>query len=106
MTNSTQTKKVTLATVKSFIKKNINDLYIRMDSRFDGMVDCVMPNSEANFSKVDPTKLDFSKPDFGLEGFWHVGQSSDYFEFFQENNMTGFKVSNCCGSSILAIKKD
>ena len=77
-----------------------------MDSRFDGMVDCVMPNSEANFSKVDPTKLDFSKPDFGLEGFWHVGQSSDYFEFFQENNMTGFKVSNCCGSSILAIKKD
>ena len=40
-----------------------------MDSRFDGMVDCVMPNSEANFSKVDPTKLDFSKPDFGLEGF-------------------------------------
>ena len=40
--------KITLATIKSFIRKNPN-LYIKSTSRFDGMYDCVMPNQNAQF---------------------------------------------------------
>ena len=34
-------KKITRTTIKSFIKKNFDDLYISTRSRFNGMIDCV-----------------------------------------------------------------
>lgn len=100
----TTNKKITMATVKSFIKKNINVLHVKCCSRFDGMVDCVMPNHDVGFNSVDPTKLDFNKPSFGIDGFWTVGQSDDYLKIYEDANFTGFEVSNSCGRSIIAIK--
>lgn len=32
--------KITRSTIKSFIKNNFNNLYIKTKSRFDGMSDC------------------------------------------------------------------
>jgi len=37
-------KKITRATLKSFIKKNKCQLYVKVVSSFDGMTDCVQPN--------------------------------------------------------------
>lgn len=100
----TTNKKITMATVKSFVKKNINELHVKCCSRFDGMTDCVEKNTDAAYKKVDPEKLDFNKPSFGFDGFWTVGCSRDYIKQITENNFTGFEVSNSCGRSIIAIK--
>lgn len=99
-----KTKKITMATVKSFIKKNINDLYVKCESSFDGMTDCVEYDRNATFSKVDSTKIDFEKRCFGIDGFWTVGSSRDYIKPISENGFTGFEVYNCCGTSLIAIK--
>ena len=41
--------KITKATVKSFIKKNIDDMYINVRSSFDGMTDGLESNKLAGF---------------------------------------------------------
>ncbi len=76
-----------------------------MNSSFDGMVDCVMP-VEGDFAKQDPEKLNLeSKNSLGLTGLWFVGSSSDYFSPFADKNFIGYYISNCCGESIVAMKK-
>lgn len=57
MKTTTTSKKITMATVKAFVKKNINQLHVKCCSRFDGMVDCVMPNQDAGFNLVDPAMI-------------------------------------------------
>jgi len=48
--------KVTRATLKSFIKNNIDNLYIKVNSKFNGMVDCVMPVDEKEYSVAKKTE--------------------------------------------------
>ena len=45
--------KITKATIKSFIKKNFDDLYISTRSRFNGMIDCVDACQDQSFRKVE-----------------------------------------------------
>ena len=77
-------RKPTKATIKYFLKKGIveKNLYIKQLSHFDGNTDCVMP----------------------IDGLWLVGESRDYFDAFQDENYFGYKIFNCCGSSIIAKK--
>ena len=99
-------KKITRATIKSFIKKNLGSLYIDRRSNFDGMVDCVMP-VVGGFEKVrtEDRYTEKSKEyTLGVCGAWFVGQSRDSFEKFENSEFVGFYVSNCCGSFVLAIK--
>lgn len=99
-------KKITLATVKSFIKREAknNNLYLKKSSSFDGMVDCVMPIDDV-FSLVNSSKVDFTdRYKLGIAGTWFVGDSRDYFEPFTIDNFTGYRVSNCCGDFYLAMK--
>lgn len=98
-------KKVTKTTIKSFIKRelNHNNLYLNRKSRFDGMVDCVMP-VDSNFEKVAETK-DFTENTLGISGAWFVGSSRDYFTPYADDNYIGYEVSNCCGSFVLAMKR-
>ena len=44
--------KATMATVKLFIRKNAGNLFITTHSKFDGMVDCVMPCEDSQFHPV------------------------------------------------------
>jgi hypothetical protein len=99
-------KKITLATIKSFIKNNKDNLYIRIENRFDGMTDCVMPRNDG-FPKV-VFKEESIENTLGIQGAWFVGRSRDYFGKFeyvgQEGEFEGFKISNSCGSFKLARK--
>ena len=95
-------KKITLATIKSFIRKNKGNLFIKNLTDFDGMVDCVMPcrNSEFNVAEETIRAIDNT---LGINGAWFVGRSNDFFEEYLDKFYTGYKISNCCGSFIIAI---
>lgn len=99
-------KKITLATLKSFAKRNASDLFSNEKSDFDGMVDCVMPSENQGFKKTEylPEKTGYYRT--GIHGIYTVGSSRDYLTFYEDANFIGIRVSNCCGCSILAIKKE
>ena len=92
----------TLTTIKSFIRKNQN-LYISTQSRFDGMVDCVMPCDNKTFEPAKPS--DGFKNTLGIEGAWFVFDSRDLISEYEDDNFKGYEVYNCCGRFILAVKK-
>jgi hypothetical protein len=107
---TTQTaKKVTLATIKAFVRKNKGQLYIRTLSRFDGQTDGVEQCADRGFSKVTETTTHIDH-NMGILGAWFVGSSRDYFTAIKdnnaitENNFTGFHVFNCCGSFDIVTK--
>jgi len=94
-------KKITMATVKSFIKKN-RELYIKCKSSFDGMTDCVEQNVGSTFQKANTTDMHTEKP-LGINGAWFVGRSRDHFSEYNDGMYKGIEVYNCCGSFIIAI---
>lgn len=98
------TSKVTMATLKSFAKRNETGLFVKEESSFDGMVDCVM---ELKGSKFIPTVIN-EKTNYwklGIEGIYTVGSSRDRFQKYEDEKFVGIQVTNSCGRSILAIKK-
>ena len=95
--------KTTKATIKSFIKRNEGSLYIRVLSTFDGMTDCCQPVS-GGFRKAEKDQ-DNERNTLGISGAWFVGHSRDYFTNFENEAMTGYEISNSCGSFILAVFK-
>ena len=99
--------KITLTTVKSFIRKNGGKLYINQKSTFDGMVDGVRSIANADFSPAltVPARANGFDNQQGIQGAWFVGGSRDYFSPYDDGKFTGFSVSNCCGQFILAIEK-
>lgn len=90
--------KPTLATLKSFIKNNQDNLYVKKTSDFDGMVDCVMPVKD-NYIKVDSINF-LEKHTLGISGVWLVGSSRDYITTLKK----GYEVYNCCGTFELVTK--
>lgn len=76
---TTTFKKITLATVKKFIRDNANNLFVNCTSSFDGMTDCVESRG-SEFVPVDPNKINFSQEhDLGIDRLWFVRGSRDYF---------------------------
>lgn len=105
------TKKITLATLKSFAKRNKENLFVLQKSSFDGMTDCVQKNSDAKWIKsylitdIRINSNDYWYKESGIYGVDIVGSSRDYFKLYEDNIYFGIHISNCCGSSILAVKK-
>jgi len=99
-------KKITLATLKSFVKKNASALHINLKSKFDGMTDGV-EQCKDGFSPATQNEWSLSHPShtLGYLGVWLVGSSRDYLYAYEDEFYTGIKVSNSCGSFIVAIKK-
>ncbi len=96
-------KKITKATFKSFIRKNEGKIFIRSESSFDGMTDCVQQVSSPQFNKAE--KADHMHDNnFGIRGVWLVGGSRDYFDAYNDNGFVGFRVHNCCGSFVVAVR--
>ena len=88
-------KKATMATVKSFIRKNIdNGLLIKIQSRFDGMTDGCEPCMDSAFRPVIKTD-EFIEHTKGVQGAWFVGQSRDHISSFRHNGLVGFEIFNC-----------
>ena len=97
-------KRVTLATVKSFAKKNAKSLCIKNLSNFDGMDDCVRNHNNPTFREA--TAVDVNVPYTWNIGAWFVGSSRDYFNTYNQDGFFGYEVSNSCGSFVLAIKNE
>ena len=94
-----KTKKITLATLKAFIRKNSGNLYVKITSSFDSMQDCVI-DVKKDWKKVEQGK------EIGHYGVCCVGSSGDYFKLFESETYIGYEVSNCCGCGIIAIDKN
>jgi len=94
--------KTTKSTIKSFIRKNADNLFINVRSSFDGMIDgCAYYND--GFKKASKDSHN-ERNTLGVAGAWFVGQSRDYFQSYNESGFTGYSVSNCCGHFIIAVK--
>lgn len=99
-----KTSKITLATVKSFIKNNNGKLFINVKSSFDGMIDGCETRHDGFTAAVYENDCN-AKYTLGIKNAWFVGSSRDYFETFENEIFTGIEVSNSCGCFILATKK-
>jgi adenosine deaminase len=93
--------RITIATIKKFIRNN-PELYIRKTSNFDSMTDCVQQRHEM-FQLAE--RVAGHENNLGINGAWFVLMSRDYFSAFETDHFTGYRVSNCCGSFILAAPK-
>ena len=105
-------KKPTVATLKSFIRKNEAQILINVESSFDGMTDSVesLDGGFKPLRKIDSRKGVFCpdhlrNPTLGYEGVWLVGSSRDYVKPYSENGLEGYRVDNACGNWIVAIRK-
>lgn len=101
-------KKITLATVKSFVRKNEGNLYIEVSSSFNGMIDCCDDTLNCDFTPVTkvtwprpgcPSTYIDSHPILGSHG------SGNLLRSYEDDNFIGFNVYNCCGSFNIAVKK-
>jgi len=97
--------KPTIATVKSFIKKNRKDLFIKVTSSFDSQVDYVV-NKEAEFELSKEGDGINQQHDFGVRGAWFVGNSRDYISIYDQNGFSGYRIVNSCGAFVLAVKNN
>lgn len=96
-------KKITIATVKSFIKMNPEFLFINIKSRFDGMTDGV-EDRHAGFQKIRKA-TQFHERTMGYEGVNFTSSTKNWCERYEDEFYQGFRVDNCCGCFIVAILK-
>jgi hypothetical protein len=96
--------KITLATFKSFVRKNRSELFIKVRGSFDGMTDGVEFDSNATFKPAKDSLGGCPENDLGIGGVWLVKGSRDYFKAFEGEGFYGIEVSNCCGYFTVAIK--
>lgn len=95
-----QNKKITMSTVKSFIKK-ASELFVEVKSSFDGMTDGIAYTPLADRKLVQVSKENA----LGHGGVWVVGSSRDYLTFVENETHYGIEISNCCGCGTLWTKK-
>lgn len=95
--------KATMATVKSFIRKNPDNLLIYAKRRFDGMTDGCESTGETGFSKAIRTTTHVNNT-LGVQGAWVVGGSRDYITPFEKDGVKGFEISNSCGSFSIGVE--
>lgn len=98
-----ETKKITLSTLKAFAKRNEGNLFVKTNSSFDGMSDCVESRKES----FKPTTITDEVWHYktGIQGIYTVGSSRDYFCIYEDDTYFGIEVSNCCGVTVLVTKK-
>jgi hypothetical protein len=98
-----ESKKITMATVKKFIRENSGKLYINVKSSFDGMIDgLTYQNDGFAMAETDTLHTDAT---LGIKGAWFVGSSRDWLTKYEDEKFTGITICNSCGSFILAVRK-
>ena len=95
-------KRITKATIKSFINKN--EIYLKKHMEFDSMTDGCEPCYDRSITKAE--RVEPNNNNLGIKGTYFVGDSRDYFETYEEGNFTGYRVSNCCGVFYLLTPKE
>lgn len=99
-------KKITLATIKSFVKKNRAHLLIKHISHCRRMIDGTAYSENPEFAPVQPSAMTWADPSctMDIQGAWFVGGSRDYFSLLKVEGYFGYHVYNCCGSFDLAVE--
>ncbi len=100
-----ETKKITLATLKAFAKRNEGKIYAKTETEFNSMVDGVEKSPHSEWKKAELTE-EKGHYKTGIQGVYTVGFSRDYFSLYEDNEYEGIEVNNCCGVTILAIKRE
>jgi len=98
-------KKITRATFKSFLKNNAENLFVRVDSQFDGMQDMIDNIKDPQFKKAKAS-LKYVENTLGIDGVYLVGSSRDSFRHYEDSEYVGLEYYNCCGGGVVAIKKE
>ena len=94
--NELRIKKITKATVKSFIRKT-DKLFIEKRSSFNGMSDMVEFNE--NSKLIETSKEDV----LAIGGVRIVG--GDLYKFIETDTHYGISIYNCCGDGIIWAEK-
>lgn len=109
-------KKITLATVKAFIRKNRARLHVLVKSHYNiGNDDCVRPTGDTmptparrperwnrETGETVPGDLE-DRRDMGVIGVSFVNGSRDYFRPCDIPGWTGYEVYNCCGTFVVCV---
>ncbi len=95
--------KATIATVKSFVRKNRSSLLVKVSADFDPMTDCVQYGIEKDFRPAVATSLNCDGNTLGIRGLWLVGRSRDSIQAFEKDGIRGFHIYNCCGSYSVGV---
>jgi hypothetical protein len=96
--------KITKATLKSFVKKNRENLLISVRSSFNGMSDCVESTGDHGFHPAVAADYDHPEHNLGVQGVWLVSGGGNYFTAYDKNGIVGIECYNCTGTFIVAIK--
>lgn len=114
-------KKITRATVKSFIRRHRDHLFIRVDSQLDGNDDCKRPIHGATFERAKVSYLreeitgefaDEFKGELlyeltlGVEGASFSGGRRDAYSAYQRDGYEGIEVFNHMRSFVLAVRSE
>jgi len=86
-------KKITKATIKSFLRKNQGKVYCQTLSYFDGQIDGTTYCKESEWKltdKADAAMIDIMR---------------NYFSPYEDKDYIGYNVYNCCGNYNIAIRK-
>lgn len=94
-------KKITLATFKSWMRKNQGKIFVNVKSSFDGMTDGCEPCRDG-FKPASQSDHPHQN-NLGINGIWLVLGGGDYFTPYYDAEYCGIEVSNCCGRFIVAI---
>ncbi len=98
-------QKITKSTLKSFIRRNKNNLLIKESGSFDGMIDGISWNKNSSFKNVKITDKDLNHT-LGIEDVWVIERAgANNFDRYEDENYIGIEVYNCCGKFTLAIEK-
>lgn len=100
-----QRKKITLATFKSWMRKNEGRILINVKSEFDGMIDGCESCRDGFRALMPATARNSSAHNLGFNRCWLVLGGRDYFERYEDDGLIGIEVSNSCGRFIVAVNK-
>ncbi len=96
--------KITRSTIKKYIKDHKYCLYVKPISSFDGQTDGVI-GIHANWTEVNHNDIDFKKEySYGIPYAWFT-PTGNLYEEYEDIDMKGYSIYNCCGAFLLANKK-
>ena len=94
--------KITMATVKSFIRKNTDNLYLKKINSYDSMCDGVNERAAHGFTQVALNPQAHANK-LGIDGAWCTPGGNLLTEY-NDGIFKGFDVYNCCGHFVIAVK--
>lgn len=96
-------KKITKSTLKAFINKAFENLFVKVESDFDPYTDC-LENIKKPWKKATIDNDSGSqKYTLGINDIWIT--SSTNYRIYKDNTFIGIYWFNCCGSGMVAVKQ-